>query len=152
MHTGSSSGYRKTGRVANSQAASTGSRGKAWPEGNQNQNQEPKETAERETNYKLRSSLLVVGVILGSQRLEVEVAAAARGAAGGAVICPTSCRRSRAPCRLHALKLVERKSSSCRLAKFCSSSWKESSSSSRVVIDRRATVSVTERLSSRLTR
>lgn len=44
--------------MANSQAASTGSRGKAWPEGNQNQNQTPKETRERD---KLPAKVLTVG-------------------------------------------------------------------------------------------
>lgn len=46
--------------MANTQAASTGSRGKAWPEGNQNQNQRPKETRERERD-KLQAKVLTVG-------------------------------------------------------------------------------------------
>lgn len=38
LQTGSSSGYRNMGRVANSQAVSAGSRGKARPKQNQNKN------------------------------------------------------------------------------------------------------------------
>lgn len=63
--------------------------------------------------------LLVTGLILGSQRLEVV------RAGGGSSRCSTSCMRSSAPWRLHTLKVLGRNTASLRQENCCSSSCRD---------------------------